>query len=101
MSNRTKNKIRTVAVSALAIGTVLSAPAVARSEAERAPRRATPAAERNTSDAAALATYARAHHLTGLSPASLAPLPIACRGLSPASAQNCSTEDLLAATRDR
>jgi hypothetical protein len=100
----TKNKIRTLAASAVVVGGVLLTPAISRPDSQPAPapQRVLPTAERDAVDAAALAAFARAHHLTGLSPASLAPVPPpGCRGLSPASAQDCPAEVFVTATRDR
>ena len=98
----TKNKIRTFAASAVVVGGVLLTPAIGRPDYQPAPapQRVLPTAERDAVDAAALAAFARAHHLTGLSPASLAPVPLGCRGLSPASAQDCPAEVFVTATRD-
>ena len=98
----TKNKIRTLAVSAVVVGGVLLTPAIGRSDSQPAPapQRVRPTAEREAVEAAALAAFARAHHLTGLSPASLAPVPLGCRGLSPASAQDCPADVFVTATRD-
>ena len=98
----TKNKIRTFAASAVVVGGLLLTPAVGRPDHQPAPPppRVLPTAERDAADAAALAAFARAHHLTGLSPASLAPVPLGCRGLSPASAQDCPAEVFVTATRD-
>jgi hypothetical protein len=98
----TENKIRTLAASAMVVGGVLLTPAISRSDYQPAPapQRVLPAAERDAVDAAALAAFARAHHLTGLSPASLAPVPLGCRGLSPASAQDCPAEVFVTETRD-
>ncbi len=100
----TKNKIRTLAASAVVVGGVLLTPAIGRSDSQLAPAqdlRVLPTAERDAVDAAAVAAFARAHHLTGLSPASLAPGSLGCRGLSPASAQDCPAEVFVTATRDR
>jgi hypothetical protein len=99
----TKNKIRTLAASAVVVGGVLLTPAISRPDSQPAPapQRVLPTAERDAVDAAALAAFATAHHLTGLSPASLAPVPLGCRGLSPASAQDCPAEVFVTATRDR
>ena len=79
----TKNKIRTLAASALLLGGVLLTPAIGRSDSQLAPpedRRVMPTAERVAVDAAAVAAFARSHHLTGLSPASLAPVSLGCAG---------------------
>lgn len=98
----TKHKFRTFAASAVVVGGVLLTPAIGRldSQPAPAPQRVLPTAERDAVEAAALAAFARAHHLTGLSPASLAPVPRGCRGLSPASAQDCPAEVFVTATRD-
>lgn len=98
-----KNKIRALAASAMVIGSVLLTPAVSRSESQPAlaPQRVSPTAERDAVEAAAIAAFATANHLTGLSPASLVPAPLGCRGLSPASAQDCPVEVFVVATRDR
>ena len=91
---KTKNKIRALAASAVVIGGVLLTPAISRPDFQPAPapQRVLPTVQRDAVDAAALAAFATAHHLTGLSPASLAPVPLGCRGLSPASAQDCPAE---------
>jgi hypothetical protein len=98
-----KNKIRALAASAVIVGGVLLTPAIGRPDSQPAPAppRVLPTAGRDAADAAALAAFARANHLTGLSPASLAPVPLGCRGLSPASAQDCPAEVFVTATRDR
>ena len=96
----TKNKIRTFAASAVVLGGVLLTPTISGpdDQPELTPQRVMPTAERDAKEAAALAVFARVHHLTGLSPASLAPVPLGCRGLSPASAQDCPAEVFLTAT---
>ena len=98
----TGNKLRTLAASAVVVGGVLLTPTISRpdSQPEPAPQRVLPTAERDAVDAAALAAFATAHHLTGLSPASLAPVRRGCRGLSPASAQDCPAEVFVTETRD-
>jgi len=98
----TKNTFRTFAASAVVVGGVLLTPAIGRPDSQPAPalQRVLPTAERDAVEAAALAAFARAHHLTGLSPASLAPVPLGCRGLSPASAQDCPAEVFVTATPD-
>lgn len=98
----TKNKIRTLAASAAVVGGVLLTPAIGRPDSQPAPapQQVLPMAERDARDAAAIAAFATAHHLTGLSPASLAPVPLGCRGLSPASAQDCPAKVFVTATRD-
>jgi hypothetical protein len=80
----TKNKIRTFAASAVVLGSVLLTPTISGPDyqPELTPQRVMPTAERDAKEAAALAVFARAHHLTGLSPASLAPVSLGCRGLS-------------------
>ena len=100
--NKNKNKIGTFAARAVVVGGVLLTPAISRPnhQPELAPQRLLPTAQRDAVDAAALADFATAHHLTGLSPASLAPVPLGCRGLSPASAQNCPAEVFVTAMRD-
>lgn len=100
---KTKNKIRALAASAVVIGGVLLTPAISRSDSQltSAPQRVLPTAERAAVEAAAIDAFATANHLTGLSPASLAPAPLGCRGLSPASAQDCPAEVFVTATRDR
>ena len=99
----TKNKIRALAASAVAVSAVLLTPAIGRPDPQPspAPQRVLPSAVRDAADAAALAAFARANHLTGLSPASLAPVSLGCRGLSPASAQDCPAQVFVTATRDR
>jgi hypothetical protein len=96
----TKNKIRTFAASAVVLGSVLLTRTISGPDhqPELTPQRVMPTAERDAKEAAALAVFARVHHLTGLSPASLAPVPLGCRGLSPASAQDCPAEVFLTAT---
>jgi hypothetical protein len=96
----TKNKLRTFAASAVVLGGVLLTPTISGpdDQPELTPQRVMPTAERDANEAAALAVFARAHHLTGLSPASLAPVSLGCRGLSPASAQDCPAEVFLTAT---
>ena len=88
----TKNKIRALAASAVVIGGLVLTPAIGRSDSQPAPSRVLPTVTRDAVERAALAAFARANHLTGLSPASLAPAPLGCRGLSPASAQDCPPE---------
>ena len=99
----TKNKIRTLAASAVVVGGVLLTTAIGGPDSQPAPAppRALPTAERDAVEAAAFAAWARANHLTGLSPASLTPVPLGCRGLSPASAQDCPPEVFVTAARDR
>ncbi len=97
-----KNKIRALAASAVVVGAVLLTPAIGRPDSRPAPAppRVLPTAVRDAADKAALRAFARANHLTGLSPASLAPVPLGCRGLSPASAQDCPADVFVTATRD-
>ncbi|MEP6659725.1 MAG: hypothetical protein ABJD24_07405 [Acidimicrobiales bacterium] len=98
----TKNKIRTLAASAVVVCGLALTPAIGRPDSQPAPapQRVVPTAERDAVEAAALAAFARANHLSGLSPASLAPVPLGCRGLSPASAQDCPAAVFVTATRD-
>ena len=94
-----KSSVRALSMSAVLVASMFPV-ALAMSESSRGlvPGVAERASEREVVDAAAVAAFARAHHLTGLSPASLGPAPTSCQGLSPASAQGCSAGVFAATT---